>query len=76
MKSLVKGAALFVALTCLVWIGVLWRWRATQRDMGVDDIVVYLGLLPVVVFALVLAGRWAVTAALAAQDGQAAAAAA
>ncbi len=73
MKSVIKGAALFVALTCLVWIAVLWHWRATQRDMDVGDIVLYLGLLPVAAFGLVLAVRWAVGGALAKQDARAAA---
>ena len=76
MKSLIKGAALFVAVACVVWIAVLWRWRATQREMDAGDIVLYLAILPIVVFALVLAARWAVRGALERQDAQAAAAAA
>lgn len=75
MKSLLKGAALFVAVACLVWIAVLWRWQATRHDIGAGDIVLYLALLPVVVFALVLAGRWAVRGALEKQDAKSAAAA-
>ena len=74
MKSLLKGAALFVAVACLVWIIVLWRWRATQRDMDSGDIVLYLAILPIVVFGLVLAARWAVGGALRKQDAKAAAA--
>lgn len=74
MKSLLKGAALFVAVTCLVWIAVLWRWRATQRDMDAGDIILYLAILPVVVFGLALATRWAVRVALEKQDAQVAAA--
>ncbi len=76
MKSLFKGAALFVAVACLIWIVVLWRWRVTQREMDVGDIVLYLAVLPVVVFALVLAARWAVGKAVARQDAKAAAMAA
>ena len=72
MKSLLKGAALFVAVACLVWIIVLWRWRATQRDMDAGDIVLYLAILPIVVFGLVLAARWAVRGALEKQAGKAA----
>jgi hypothetical protein len=74
MKSLLKGVALFVALTCVVWIAVLWRWRATQRDMDAGDIVLYLGLLPIALFGLALAVRWAVGGALAKQDAKLAAA--
>ena len=59
MSSFFKGVALFVAVTCVVWIAVLWRWEATARDMDTPDIVVYLGLLPLTVFALALLLRWA-----------------
>ena len=71
MKSLIKGAALFVAVACVVWIAVLWRWRATQHEMDAGDIVLYLAILPIVVFALALAARWAVRGALEKQDAQA-----
>jgi len=63
MRQLFKGLALFVAIVCLVWLGVLWHWQSTRRDMSVDDIVIYLGVLPVVLFLLVLLGRWALRAA-------------
>ena len=76
MKSVFKGAALFVAVACLVWVVVLWRWRVTQRETDVGDIVLYLAILPVVVFALVLASRWAIGKSLARQDAKAAAIAA
>lgn len=59
MNRLVKGIALFVAIACVVWIAVLWRWQATARDMSTADIAVYLFALPVTVFALALLGRWA-----------------
>jgi hypothetical protein len=58
MSSLTKGIALFVAVVCLVWLGVLWRWDSTHRAMAVEDIIIYLGLLPVVVFGLLLLLRW------------------
>lgn len=59
MNRLFKGVALFVAISCVVWIAVLWRWQATARDMSTGDIVVYLGLLPVTVFVFALLARWA-----------------
>jgi len=59
LNRLVKGFALFVAIGCVVWIAVLWRWQATARDMSTGDIVAYLFLLPVTVFVVVLLGRWA-----------------
>lgn len=64
MKDLIKGAALFVVVACLVWIAVLWHWRATQHDMDAGDIILYLAILPIVVFALVLAARWAIRGVL------------
>ena len=76
MNQLIKGVALFVAVTCFVWVAVLWRWDSTSRAMSVDDILIYLGLLPLVVFALLLALRWAWRSAAARQAGAASAAAA
>ncbi|MBQ0937416.1 hypothetical protein KAK11_18975 [Ideonella paludis] len=76
MRQWLKGLALLVAITCLVWVGVLWYWQATSRDMSPEDIVLYLGLLPLVVFGLVLLARWALRAAVASAVAQEAAAAA
>ena len=59
-----KGLGLFIAIACAVWVGVLWQWQATRRDMSVEDIVVWLGLLPLTLFVLVLLARWAVAGAL------------
>jgi hypothetical protein len=75
MASMVRGAALLLAVACLVWVGVLWRWQAARHRMDAGDIVLYLAVLPVVVFALVLAARWAVVGALARQDARTAGAA-
>mgnify|MGYP003341791578 CR=1 FL=1 len=59
-----KGLGLFIAIACAVWVGVLWQWQATRRDMSVEDIVVWLGLLPLTLFVLVILARWAVAGAL------------
>lgn len=59
MNRLVKGVALFVLIACVVWVLVLWRWQATSRDMSIEDIVLYLGLMPLTVFAVAIAGTWA-----------------
>ncbi|GAA0751253.1 hypothetical protein LRH25_14440 [Ideonella azotifigens] len=67
MKSFLKGLALLVATCCVVWIAVLWRWQAQHRDVGVGDMLLYLGLLPLVVFGLLLALRWALRSASARQ---------
>ncbi len=71
MKSWIKGLALGVAVTCVVWIGVLWHWRSHPQDVGVRDLWLYLGLLPLVVWGLLLAGRWAFTRAWQKQAGAA-----
>ena len=71
MRVVLKNAAWFVAVVCLVWVGVLWRWRATQRDFDGGDVAVYLVVLPVTVCALAWAARWAVGRALVAQDAEA-----
>jgi hypothetical protein len=76
MSNLFKGLALFVAITCGVWVAVLWRWQAASHDMNTPDIVVYLGLLPLTVFALALLLRWAWRGAAVRQAAAAAAAAA
>jgi hypothetical protein len=59
MTRLFKGLALFVALACLIWLSVLWHWQSTQYQMSATDVVIYLGALPLTVFALVLLARWA-----------------
>ena len=59
MSNFVKGAALLVLISCGVWVAVLWHWEANARDMNTRDIVVYLALLPLTVFALALLLRWA-----------------
>ena len=59
MKRFVNGLALMVAVTCLVWVAVLWRWQSTRRDMSVEDIALYMGLLPVFAIVLILMARWA-----------------
>jgi hypothetical protein len=76
MSNLVKGAALFVLISCGVWVTVLWRWEATSHDMNTRDIVVYLALLPLTVFALALMLRWAWQGAARRQAAVAASAAA
>ena len=75
MSNFFKGIALFVLISCGVWVAVLWRWEATSRDMNTRDIVVYLALLPLTVFGLALLLRWAWRGA-AQRYGDAAAAAA
>lgn len=75
MKKLIWGFALLVAVCCGVWLAVLWRWQATGHDMTAEDFAIYLVLLPLIVFGLVLALRWAWRGAGARQAARAAAAA-
>ena len=72
MTALIRGVALLIAVCCAVWLGVLWRWRATGHDMTAEDFAIYLVLLPLVVFGFVLALRWAWRGAAARQAAAAA----
>lgn len=74
MTRVLKFAALFVAIACLTWILVIARWRSVGRVVDAGDLVLWLVVLPVLLFALVLAGRWAVRGALARQAARDAAA--
>ncbi|MCO5975738.1 hypothetical protein [Ideonella oryzae] len=64
MKFWFKGLAWLVAVTCVVWIAVLWHWRSQARDIAAADLWVYLVALPLVITGLLLAGRWAFGAAV------------
>ena len=75
MTQLFKGAALFVVITCIVWVSVLWRWESTSRNMTVFDIVTYLGLLPLVLFGTAVGLRWAWRGAVPRREAAVAAAA-
>ena len=59
MKRVFNGLALMVAVTCLVWVAVLWHWQRTRRDMSMEDIVLYMGLLPLCALLLIVMARWA-----------------
>lgn len=76
MSNFFKAIALLVAIACGVWVAVLWRWQVTARDMNLQDIALYLVLLPLMVFGGALVVRWAWRGALARPTGGAATAAA
>lgn len=60
MAGLGRGLLLLLAVCCLTWLGVLWWWqRGAAPDLQEADLVTYLVLLPLTVFVLVLALRWA-----------------
>lgn len=59
MSKFFRALAFLVAVCCLTWVGVLWWWQRSGHSIGVQDVVVYLGLLPLALVLLVLALRWA-----------------
>lgn len=50
---------LVLAVTCFVWVAVLWHWQSTQRDMSVRDVLVHLVALPLTLALLIRAAIWA-----------------
>lgn len=50
---------LVLAVTCFVWVAVLWHWQSTQRDMSVRDVLVHLVAMPLTLALLVRAAIWA-----------------
>lgn len=72
MRLLFKGLGLFVLIACLVWLGVLWHWQSSRHEMSTEDIVLYLGMLPLGLFGFVLLARWAWQSAAARADHRAA----
>lgn len=73
MNNFFRALALLVAVCCLTWLGVLWWWQRADHDIGVTDVVIYLGLLPLALMLLLLALRWAWRSAQARQAAIAAA---
>jgi hypothetical protein len=79
LSTFFRALAFLVAVCCLTWVGVLWWWQRTGHSAEVSDLVLYLGLLPLVLALLLLGLRWMwlrVAAARAATPGAAAAGAA
>lgn len=58
MSTFFRALAFLVAVCCLTWVGVLWWWQRTGHSAEVLDLVLYLGLLPLVLAVLLLGGRW------------------
>lgn len=63
MNKFFRPLAFLVAVYCLTWVGVLWWWQRTGHNIEVQDVVLYLGLLPLALLLLLLALRWAWTRA-------------
>jgi len=64
VNKLLRALALLAAVCCLTWLGVLWWWQRTGRNVGESDVVIYLVLLPLALLSLGLALRWAWRSAL------------
>jgi len=60
MKRWVQGLALFVLVVCVVWLGMLWYWDQATHTPTTREAVLYLAVLPVLLFAgmLLLHGAW------------------
>lgn len=67
--------AFLVAVCCLTWVVVLWWWQRTGHSAEVEDLVLYLVLLPLLIATVLLGLRWAWQRRAAAQTAAAAAAA-
>ena len=59
MAVLGRGFLLLLAICSLTWLGVLWWWQSRGAELQEADLVTYLVLLPLTVFLLVLALKWA-----------------
>lgn len=58
LSTLLKALAFLVAVCCLSWLGVLWWWQRTGHNPEAAEVLVYLGLLPLVLAAVVWGGHW------------------
>jgi hypothetical protein len=52
-----------LAVCSLTWLGILWWWQRSRRTVAETDMVIYLGVLPLVTLLLILALRSAWTRA-------------
>ena len=59
MTQFFKGLALFLVITCIVWVAVLWHWDSSHHELSIADIVIYLGALPLVIVGVLIGLRWA-----------------
>lgn len=61
MAKVWKILALLLVITALVWLTTMWRWQSAQRDPSGTDLVLHLGVLPVVLTAGLVLALWGVT---------------
>jgi hypothetical protein len=72
LRSVLKWLLLALAVLVVTWVIVGAWWQTTHRVVTVDDALVYLGVLPTVLIALVAFGSWIRQKKRAAPDEQAA----
>lgn len=60
MAKVWKILALLLVITALVWLASLWRWQTSHVDPAAGDLLVQLGLLPVILTAALVASVWGV----------------
>jgi hypothetical protein len=59
LSTFFRALAFVVAVCCLTWVGVLWWWQRTGHSPEATELLLYLGVLPLVLAAGVLGLRWA-----------------
>lgn len=60
MSKVLKAGLCWLVVAALVWIVTLWRWQTADQDVSGTQIVMQLGVLPVVLTAVLLAALWSV----------------
>lgn len=58
LSTFFRALAFLVAVCCLTWVAVLWWWQRTGHSAQVQDLVLYLGVLPIAVALALLGLRW------------------
>ncbi len=59
LSKFFRALAFLVAVCCLTWVGVLWWWQSRGHNVEVQDVVIYLGLLPLGLICVLVGLRWA-----------------
>lgn len=60
MAKVWKVLALLLVITALVWLTTMWRWQSAQVDPSATDLMLNLGVLPLVLTAALVMTLWAV----------------
>ena len=60
MARILKVLGLGLVIATIVWLVTLWQWQQTEREIGMNDIVLQLIILPLLLTAGLLAALWVV----------------